>query len=81
MNLGNHLNIFWLLIYIKSITLTGGKLASASDGEEAMSDSLLSHVVIFEWKVTICQDYISHFIMFVKDGLEESNIVCICAHK
>jgi hypothetical protein len=54
MDLGNHLNIFWFLIYVKGITLTGGKLASESDGREAMSDSLPSSVVIFEWKVTIC---------------------------
>ena len=81
MNLGNHLNIFWFLIYVKGITLTSGKLASESNGEEAMSDSLLSCVVIFGWKVMICWDYISHLIIFVKDDLEESNIICICARE
>ena len=82
-NLGDHLNIFKFLIYIKRVAFTDQDFGSEYDDNEALSasDSLSSRMVILEWEVTLCRDCVLRFIMLVKNGTKESDIICICARK
>ena len=78
MNLGDHLNIFKFLIYIKCVAFTDKDFGSEYDDSKALSasDSLSSHMVILEWEVMLCQDCV-----LVKNGMKESDIICICTCK
>jgi hypothetical protein len=82
-NFGDHLNIFKFLIYIECVTFTDKDFGSEYDDNEALSasDSLSSRMVILEWEVTLCGDCVLRFIMLVKNGTKESDIIGICARK